>query len=368
MGSEYFEVEIALFKRTAKTLPFDVYLKLSDSTATTAEVSKATPSSQSTATSASSTPGEKYVHVFSKTTGVDYSRLSKYIEKGITRVYIRKKDAQEFKQYAENLPEKLLKGVANNALSASERATLLANIAEQNVHEIFAVLHGSNAQHEQNDATKVEAVERSIQMMNHFIKTLSEEPKSLSAVLRLLVHSEYLFFHAVAVSVVSMFLAKASGISGEPLLRVIGLGGLFHDIGITTLAADIDYLSEELTPAQWREVRMHPSVGVRLIEGCTNLPDEVRYIIEQHHEEPSGAGYPVGLRGPVIFHPAKVVAVADAFCALISKRGARQALSVEEALTYLKQQVGRYDPTLINTLVRLYNRTPATPATEKKAA
>lgn len=364
MGSEYFEVEITLFKRTAKTLPFDVYLKLSDST----RVSKNSPPEVSDGPSVSNTPGEKYVHVFSKTTGVDYSRLSKYIEKGITRVYIRKKDAQEFKQYAENLPEKLLKGVANNALSPSERATLLANIAEQNIHEIFATLHGPNAQNEQSDAAKVEVVERAIQTMNHFIKTLSEDPKSLSAVLRLLVHSEYLFFHAVAVSVVSMFLAKASGIAGEPLLRVIGLGGLFHDIGITTLAADIDYLSEELTPAQWREVRMHPSVGVRLIEGCTNLPDEVRYIIEQHHEEPSGAGYPVGLRGPVIFHPAKVVAVADAFCALISKRGGRQALSVDEALVFLKQQVGRYDPTLVNTLVRLYSRAPATPASERKAA
>ena len=52
-----------------------------------------------------------------------------------------------------------------------------------------------------------------------------------------------------------------------------------------------------------------------MIENTQNIPDEVRYIVYQHHEQPCAKGYPNGLGGPVIYYPAKIVALADGLSA-----------------------------------------------------
>ena len=111
----------------------------------------------------------------------------------------------------------------------------------------------------------------------------------------------------------------------------------------------------DLTAAQWREMRSHPKLGLKMIEAAQNIPEEVRYIIYQHHEEPSGAGYPSGLRGPVIFFPAKIVGLADSFCALITKRPFREAYTVEQALGIIQHEVGKYDRELVRSLVGLFS-------------
>ncbi|MBI3541753.1 MAG: hypothetical protein HY075_00550, partial [Deltaproteobacteria bacterium] len=74
------------------------------------------------------------------------------------------------------------------------------------------------------------------------------------------------------------------------------------------------------------------------------------------HEEPSGAGYPSGLRGPVIFYPAKIVGLADSFCALITKRPFREAYTIEQALGIIQHEVGKYDRELVKLLVGVFGQ------------
>src|SRR5690606_29186782 len=104
----------------------------------------------------------------------------------------------------------------------------------------------------------------------------------------------------------------------------------------------------------WKEMRTHPKLGLRMVEQTRNIPDEVRYIIYQHHEEPGGQGYPNGLRGPVIYYPAKIVALADAFSALISNRPYRPAYSVEQAIHVIQSQRGKYDRDLVKILSAVF--------------
>jgi putative two-component system response regulator len=60
------------------------------------------------------------------------------------------------------------------------------------------------------------------------------------------------------------------------------------------------------------------------------------------------------LRGPVIFFPAKVVGIADSFCALITKRPFREAYTIEQALGIIQHEVGKYDKELVQLLVGIF--------------
>jgi HD-GYP domain-containing protein (c-di-GMP phosphodiesterase class II) len=97
-------------------------------------------------------------------------------------------------------------------------------------------------------------------------------------------------------------------------------------------------------------------MGLHMIEATQTIPDEVRYIVYQHHEEPSGHGYPNGIHSPVIYYPAKIVAIADAFSALISRRPFRPAYTVEQAVQILQSEAGKHDRELVKLLGTIFLR------------
>jgi putative nucleotidyltransferase with HDIG domain len=313
MAGSFFPVDIRTFRTSSKDITFDVFLKLSE---------------------------DNFAHVFSKSSGVDYKRLAQYIQKGVTHLYLRLEDEPHFKEYIKRSPEQLF---TDPKVPDSKKISVLLNMAEQNIAELFNVIKVSD-----------EAATTSTKIVKNFITLMSENPKTLATLLKTASHGEYLYYHSISVAVVSMFLAKASGQANARMLEICGLGGFMHDIGLTMLPKEIVDSPTDLTAAQWREMRSHPKLGLKMIEATPNIPDEVRYIIFQHHEEPAGAGYPSGLRGPVIFYPAKIVGLADSFCALITKRPFREAYSVEQALGIIQHETGKYDRDLVKLLVGIF--------------
>ncbi|HRK01459.1 MAG TPA: HD domain-containing phosphohydrolase, partial [Oligoflexia bacterium] len=313
MAGKYFPVDIKMFRNSAKDITFDVYLKLAE---------------------------DNYAHVFSRSSGVDYKRLAQYISKGITHLFVREEDDLLFREYMKKSPDKML---FDPEVPDAKKVSLLLNMAEQNLNELFNVVAIGN-----------EVAASSTKVVKSFITMMGQNPKTLATLLRTASHGEYLFYHSISVAVISMYLAKATGQANPRMLEICGMGGFLHDIGLTMLPKEVVDSPTDLTPAQWREMRSHPKLGVKMIEATPNIPDEVRYIVFQHHEAPDGSGYPGGLRGPVIFYPAKIVGLADSFCALITKRPFREAYTIEQALGILQHEVGKYDRDLVKVLVGLF--------------
>lgn len=314
MGNgNFFPVDIRMFRVTSKDITFDVFLRLAD---------------------------DNYAHIFSKSSGVDYKRLAQYIQKGVTHLHVRSEDDAAFKEYVQRSPEKIL---TDPAVADAKKVSILLNMAEQNIAELFNVIKVSD------DAAKT-----SVKIVKSFISLLAENPKTLATLLKVASHGEYLYYHSISTAVVSMFLARSSGQANARMLEICGLGGFLHDIGLTLLPKEVVDSPTDLTAAQWREMRSHPKLGLKMLESVPNVPDEVRYIIFQHHEEPAGSGYPSGLRGSVIFYPAKIVGLADSFCALITKRPFREAYSIEQALGIIQHEVGKYDRDLVKLLTALF--------------
>ena len=103
-------------------------------------------------------------------------------------------------------------------------------------------------------------------------------------------------------------------------------------------------------------MRKHPLYSVRIMEGMAFLEQEIP-AVRHHHERFDGDGYPDGLSGATIPLPARILAVADVFDALTSKRTFRQAMTRQDALDELRRSSGsQFDPAVVNAVLTVADR------------
>lgn len=145
--------------------------------------------------------------------------------------------------------------------------------------------------------------------------------------------------HSTRVSAYSIGIARELGLSVAETAAV-ALGGELHDIGKIGVREDILHKPGPLTPDEYRHVMEHTVIGTRILSPLLHNRSTVLAVVRSHHERPDGTSLPDGLKGDGIPLAARIVAVADAFDAMTSKRPYRPALSVEAALRELEENVG----------------------------
>jgi putative nucleotidyltransferase with HDIG domain len=123
-------------------------------------------------------------------------------------------------------------------------------------------------------------------------------------------------------------------------LDIIEYAGLLHDVGKIVIPNEILRKSEPLTPEEWATMRRHPSTGADIIATMPRL-DEVGNLVRYHHERYDGTGYPNGLNGEEIPIGARLLAVADAFDTMTTKRSYRGSVSLEVAVEELRKCSGK---------------------------
>jgi len=127
-------------------------------------------------------------------------------------------------------------------------------------------------------------------------------------------------------------------------------GALLHDVGKLMVDDAILAKPGPLDPDERRQVDRHPVEGERLVRDAVSA--DVGDVVRAHHERWDGAGYPYGLIGEEIPLAARLVAVADAFQAMVEDRPYRPALTKAEALEELSACAGsQFDPACVAALV-----------------
>jgi diguanylate cyclase (GGDEF)-like protein len=150
-------------------------------------------------------------------------------------------------------------------------------------------------------------------------------------------------------------LGDALGLSQEPL-RALRVAGLLHDVGKIGVPDDILKKPGPLTEEEQRTMQEHVVLGKLIIQGVPNLKDVVEAVYS-HHERWDGKGYPEGLKGEEIPLLGRVLAVADAYSAMILDRPYRKALSRKEAMAELRRCAGtQLDPELVPLFIGLLER------------
>jgi HD-GYP domain-containing protein (c-di-GMP phosphodiesterase class II) len=166
-------------------------------------------------------------------------------------------------------------------------------------------------------------------------------------------YDEYTFFHSVNVAILSLALGSTLS-SDRRFLNSLGVGALMHDIGKITIDLDVLNKPGTLTGSEWDEVRLHPLHGAEVAATMPGLDRSSIVVVLEHHMRYDMDGYP-RRRPPRKQHlTSRIVAVADAYDAMTSRRSYSDARLQDEAMDVLARNSGTaFDPVLVRLFVRM---------------
>ena len=151
--------------------------------------------------------------------------------------------------------------------------------------------------------------------------------------------------HSDRVSEYSVLIGEKVGLP-EDQIKLLKVGGLFHDIGKIGIPDSILLKPDKLTDDEYSEIKNHPSIGAHILGSAAVFKDIVP-IVKHHHEKFDGRGYPSGLKDGEIPYLARIAAIADTFDAMTSKRSYRNALDMQIVKDEIERCKGtQFDPQL----------------------
>ena len=140
----------------------------------------------------------------------------------------------------------------------------------------------------------------------------------------------------------------------------ISLSAPLHDIGKIKIPDSVLKKQGDLTEEEFELMKTHTIEGANILEACAKQIDDNYYLLlgkdmaAYHHEWWNGKGYPYGLRGIKIPFCARVLAVADVFDALVSKRSYKQQMSFDQAFEIIKKgSGGHFDPEIVSVFLSI---------------
>ena len=159
--------------------------------------------------------------------------------------------------------------------------------------------------------------------------------------------------HIKRMSHYSTLLAKLYGLEEEECELILYAAPL-HDIGKVGIPDKILLKPGRFEGNEFEIMKQHSILGAKMLEGADNFPVlKAGHIIAlQHHERWDGKGYPSNIKGEDIHLYARIIAVADVFDALSSKRCYKKPMELQTVLNILKEESGtHFDPTLVDLLL-----------------
>jgi diguanylate cyclase (GGDEF)-like protein len=149
-------------------------------------------------------------------------------------------------------------------------------------------------------------------------------------------------------------IALEMGLPREEIER-IRIASLLHDLGKIAIPEEILDKPSSLSDAEWQTIGEHPRIGQVILEQASSLREAIPVVLH-HHERFNGGGYPHGLRGAEIPLGARIVAVADAYHAMVHERPYSAALDHAQALSELRNHSGtQFDPKVVDVFCAVYS-------------
>ena len=157
--------------------------------------------------------------------------------------------------------------------------------------------------------------------------------------------------HSKSVSEICKIFGETMGMSKEKTSELEILGNI-HDVGKIGISQSILNKLGELNSEEWQEVKKHPQIGYHIVSSSGDIAFLGDSVLA-HHEWYDGLGYPKGLKGEEIPLMARILAIADAYDAMISYRPYRKTGTKNEAIEELIKYSGsQFDPKLVEIFTK----------------
>ncbi|WP_042013185.1 HD domain-containing phosphohydrolase [Aeromonas fluvialis] len=128
----------------------------------------------------------------------------------------------------------------------------------------------------------------------------------------------------------------------------LGLAAMVHNIGLLQIPAEILTRPRGLKEVEFELIKLHPQAGCDILQQI-DFPWPIATIVQQHHENLDGSGYPQGLQGDAICLEARIIRVADSLSAMMAHRPFRRAISFTDAFAELTRYAGvHYDEQVVS--------------------
>jgi len=237
---------------------------------------------------------------------------------------------------AKQVVRRIREGAAKEMVSSIELSVSMGWATKKNETEkIMSVL--KNAEDHMYKKKLTESPGMRGKAINVIIKTLNEKNRREEQ-------------HSQRVSEICRSLGEAIGLSEEEVSE-LHTTGLLHDIGKIAVPENILNKNDELTEAEWIELRRHPEVGYRILNTVEEMSEIAKSVL-YHHERWDGSGYPKGLRGRQIPLQSRILSIADSYDAMTSVRTYGSELSPQSAAAQLLGNAGtQFDPELARVFV-----------------
>ncbi len=273
--------------------------------------------------------------------GEEFSRKHKNIlhENGIEEVYIESSQKPSYDRYLE---ENLDKVLSDDSIPLPVRSSVLYYAARQVMDDLFKNAGGLL------DKQMLDKLANIVRSGIGFFSL----PDAMKTIAPMMSRNFKVSTHCVHVFIYSAAIFETLE-APEQEKTDLGLGAILHDIGKFAFPKMVLYKRGRLNLEERELIRLHPAKGVGV---CSQVPlgQICLNCILFHHEQGDGSGYPAGLTMAGIPLHAKIVAIADVFDGLTTRRSFAEPISADRALTVMRENfTSLYDPELLETFAEV---------------
>ncbi|WP_064092111.1 HD-GYP domain-containing protein [Rossellomorea aquimaris] len=191
------------------------------------------------------------------------------------------------------------------------------------------------------------------ELMLPLIQVVEKNPKYLYSLNQYSDKQDYMYHHAVAVSILSAMLGRKLGLN-KGQVNQLALAGVLADCGMSKVSTIILKKEKPLTESEFKEVKQHTVNGYKMIKDTPLLKSETKLAIFQHHERFDGTGYPSSEKNERIHLFSQIVGIADVFHAMTSERIYRSKQPIFKVLDMISKDLfGKFDIKVVNGLLQL---------------
>jgi HD-GYP domain-containing protein (c-di-GMP phosphodiesterase class II) len=188
--------------------------------------------------------------------------------------------------------------------------------------------------------------------IDDIIESVLSNPDTIVNLIDLKIFDEYTYQHSVNVCVLSAVIGSTLGLDRAQLFN-LAMTSVLHDLGKFFLDKEILNKPSRLTGDEFAIVKKHPEVGCDYLRQNSNYSSSIYVGILQHHERFDGTGYPHGRLGEDIHLFARIIAVADVYDAITSRRPYHEPMLASEAYEYILGNAGRhFDAEIASIFIR----------------